>query len=406
MVEHSGLMLVGAFFALAWANHNIGAYHHFVEYDLGSLWGIHLTPHFIINDILMVFYFGIAAKEIREAFLPGGALQNRDAWGLPFLITAGGMAAPALCFIGMAMIIQRDLLPAGIAIPTATDIAFARLGGKFIYGSTKHPAVVLLTVLAINDDAGGLVVLAVFYQAWDFIGLGIGSVLLFVAIALTFAMRRFGITNYVAYVIPGAISWVALHIAGLHPVLALVPIVFFMPHSLRDEGLFGEEHRQGERRDTLNQFEHHFEVPIEVVLFAFAFFNAGVELSSIGPGTIAVLFSLDFGKPLGIFVVGIAAIRLLGYALPQGTTRADLLVVGMLAGVGFTVALFVAGVAYEQGVYLEQSRLGALLSFTSLGTAILTAWLLRVGRFRRHRREIVEPGVEQKCVTGVDRKVA
>lgn len=384
-------MVLGAIIALAWANTYLGSYHDLVDYEFGKVWDLHLTPHFIVNEILMGIFFALAGKEILEAFLQGGALHEKEARPLPFVATAGGMIGPAAIFAIGALVLDRDLL-AGTAIPTATDIAFVALAGKLIFGSLKHPVVQFLLVLAIADDAGGLAVLAIFYQEWDFVGLGIGAVLVTTALSLTlFLRKRMGVTNYLWYGIPAVICWVAFHRAGLEPAIALVPVVLLMPHARRDFGIFSEAHRNGQIKDTLNRFEHHMEVPVELILFAFAFVNAGVEMSTFGTGTMLVLIALVVGKPLGIVTVTVVAMKMRGYVLPQGMGQSELLIAGMLAGIGFTVALFVAGVAFEEGELLDATRLGALASFGAIFLSFGAAYLLKVGRFRSKKSNTLDP---------------
>lgn len=390
LIESSGLMVLGAIIALTWANTNLESYHDLVEHEFGKVWDLHLTPHFVINEALMGIFFALAGKEILEAFLKDGALHKKEARPLPFVATAGGMCGPAAIFAIGALILDRDLLP-GTAIPTATDIAFVALAGKLIFGSLKHPVVQFLLVLAIADDAGGLAVLAIFYQEWDFAGLGIGAVLVAVALFLTLFLRKqMGVTNYLWYGIPAVICWIAFHRAGLEPAIALVPVVLLMPHAKRDFGIFSEAHRNGELKDTLNQFEHHMEIPVEIILFAFAFVNAGVEISTFGTGTTLVFVALVMGKPLGIFMFTVVAMKLRGYELPQGMGQSELLVAGMLAGIGFTVALFVAGVAFEEGELLDATRLGALASFGAIALSFGSAYLFRVGRFNSKESSMFE----------------
>jgi len=387
-------MILGAFLALAWANANFDSYHSLVDYDIGTFGGFHFSPHSIINEILMCIFFALAGKEILEAFLPGGALNRPENRALPFIATAGGMLVPAGLFAVMALIIERDLLP-GLAIPMATDIAFAALFGKVIFGSLKHPVVQFLLVLAIADDAGGLIVLAVFYQDGDIAGLFTGGVLLAIALGLTLVLRKqFGVTSYLGYAVPGVISWIALHVAGLAPAISLVPVVLLMPHAKRDLGIFTEAHRNGQLKDTLNKFEHHMELPVEFILCVFAFVNAGVVISTMGNGTLFVLIGLLVGKPLGIFSFAVTAMKLRGYTLPDGMEKSDLLVMGMIAGIGFTVSLFVAGVAFVEGPLLDATRLGALASFGSAAVAIIYARVRGVGRFSRSKPFYTVPSAE------------
>lgn len=378
-------MVLGALVALAWANTSFSSYHDLIDYDMGTVGGFHLTPHSVINEIFMCVFFALAGKEILEAFLPGGALNRRESRSLPFIATAGGMLGPAGLFALLAFTFEQDLLR-GTAIPMATDIAFAALVGKFIFGSLKHPVVQFLLVLAIADDAGGLAVLAIFYQDGNPVGLATGGVLVAIALVLTIIMRKqLKLTHYVWYAVPGVISWIAFHEAGLEPAISLVPVVLLMPHAKRDVGIFTEAHRNGDVKDTLNRFEHHMELPVEMVLFAFAFVNAGVELSTVGNGTTFVLMGLIVGKPLGIYTFTVAAMKIRGYQLPVGMEKSDLLTMGMVAGIGFTVSLFIAGVAFDEGPLLDATRLGALASFASAAVAVVFARLRGIGRFSKRR---------------------
>jgi Na+:H+ antiporter, NhaA family len=179
------------------------------------------------------------------------------------------------------------------------------------------------------------------------------------------------------YVIgPGALSWTALYVGGVHPALALVPIVPFMPHSAVDLGLF--DPREEFRSDTLNRFEHWWATPVQVVLLLFGFANAGVPFERIGPGTYYVVAGLLLGKPLGIVLFSKLA-RLAGARLPPGLRSGDLLVVGVAASIGFTVALFFATAAFPDGMALAETKMGALLSFVAAPLALIVA---RVARAR------------------------
>jgi Na+:H+ antiporter, NhaA family len=185
------------------------------------------------------------------------------------------------------------------------------------------------------------------------------------------------------YVIAGgALSWTALFLGGLHPALALVPIMPFLPHAARDPGLFVEAPPQA--RDALSDFEHWWKYPVQVVLFLFGLANAGVRIEEIGNGTWVVLGAIVAGKPIGISIA-VALALLVGFKLPPRLCRRDVVVVGFVAGIGFTVALFFATAAFPTGAALSQTKLGALLSVGSAGLAIGMARVLRVGRFTASR---------------------
>jgi NhaA family Na+:H+ antiporter len=191
-------------------------------------------------------------------------------------------------------------------------------------------------------------------------------------------LRRRRVTDLWPYVaVGGSLAWVAFFRGGLHPALALVPIVPFLPHARRDAGLFEEPQRPGD--DPLSRFERMARVPAEIVLFLFGLANAGVPFTHVGTGTWIVAAALIVGKPLGIFLAVLVG-QLSGASLPA-IERRDLFVVGCVAGIGFTVALFFCTAAFPEGEALDQTKIGALLSFGAAGVATVAAWVFGVGRF-------------------------
>lgn len=360
--DNSLLLLVGTIAAVVWANVDLDGYLH-VAHPL----------HFWVNDVGMVFFFALAAKEVFEATLPGGSLASLRRALSPLAAAVGGMAAPALIYVALASTVGPGELIRGWAIPCATDIAFSAMVARVIFPG-GHPAIPFLLLLAIADDALGLVILALFYPSGtlSFVALT-GFMTAAVLLALWLRRRRTG--SFWAYVLgPGALSWAALYFGGFHPALALVPIVPFMPHSPRDLGLF--DPREERQLDTLNRFEHWWKVPVQFVLLLFGFANAGVPFAQIGPGTYFVLAGLLIGKPLGILLFSSGA-GWLGAPLPQGLGRGDLLVVGVAASIGFTVSLFFATAAFPDGSALDQTKMGALLSFAAAPLAIAIGRLVR-----------------------------
>jgi NhaA family Na+:H+ antiporter len=347
---------------VVWANVDLESYEH-VAHPL----------HFWVNDVGMVFFFALAAKEVFEATLPGGALHSPQQAMSPLAAALGGMAAPALIYAFLASTIGPQELIGGWAIPCATDIAFSAMVARAIFPA-NHGAIPFLLLLAIADDALGLVILAVFYPSGA-ISPGVLAALMAVALMLAFWLRSRRIRTFWAYVLgPGVLSWAALFYGGFHPALALVPIIPFMPHSPRDLGVF--DRREERLRDTLNRFEHWWAVPVQFVLLLFGFANAGVPFAEIGPGTYYVLAALLLGKPLGILIFSTVA-GWLGARLPQGLTFRDLLVVGIAASIGFTVSLFFATAAFPGGNALAETKMGALLSFAAAPLALVVARLVR-----------------------------
>jgi NhaA family Na+:H+ antiporter len=332
--------------------------------------------------VLMCFFFAIAAKEIWEALLPGGALSSARKAATPILATLGGVVGPALLYVIGAHWFQRPELTRGWAIPCATDIAFSYLVARFVFGA-RHPAIPFLLLLAIADDAIGLIILAVFYPTGKvnfplFFGCVTGAVLFNL-----FVLRRFKVTNFWAYlVVAGPLSWWGFHKGGIEPALALVPIIPTLPHAARDIGLFAEQDLRGAERptDTLNEFEHWWHNPVELVLMLFGFVNAGVLLSNVGLPTGLVSVGLLLGKPVGITLLTVVAIKLLRMEMPTGMNMRDVIVLGCMAGIGFTVALFVCTVAFPPGAVLDAAKMGALFSFSAALVAFVAAKVLRVNK--------------------------
>jgi Na+:H+ antiporter, NhaA family len=365
LVDNSALLLVGAVIALAWANLAPASYENFAH-----------ALHFAANDIGMAFFFALAAKEVFESTLPGGALGSGRSAALPVLAASGGMLGPALLFLGIAHSLDIPGLARGWAIPCATDIAFSALVARAIFGR-GHPAVPFLLLLAIVDDALGLVILAVFYPSGPLrpleAALMVGS-----AMAIAWLLRNRGVRSFWPYVLgAGLVSWIGLLRGGLHPALALVPIVPFMPHAVRDLGTFDE--RKDAQHDTLSEFEHWWKGPVELILLVFGLVNAGVPLASVGPATWAVVIAMMVGKPLGIGLAT-AAGWIATLELAEGVSWRDIVVLGTVSGIGFTVALFFATAA-SAGPLLDQGKMGALLSFAAAPAAAGLAMVLRVGRF-------------------------
>jgi NhaA family Na+:H+ antiporter len=369
IVEHSLLLAVGAVIALIWANTS----------DAERYYRIAARLRFAVNDIGMVFFFALAAKEIVEATSPGGALHTWRRASLPAIGAVGGMVAPALIYVAYVQWETQVVLMAGWAVPCATDIAFSYLVARLIYKTAHHPAIPFLLLLAIADDALGLVILAVFYPVGELHPLS-GSLLMAAAIAVSLGLRRAKVASFWPYVlVGGALSWAALETGGLHPALALVPIIPFLPHAPRDRGLFAAP--LSSAHDALTEFERAFKYPVQIVLLLFGFTNSGVRFGAVGAGTWAVLVAIVIGKPLGI-ALSVAVSVVAGLRLPPNLRWNDILVVGFAAGIGFTVALFFAVAAYPPGPILEQLKLGALLSVGSGVLAFAVAAVLRAGRFR------------------------
>ncbi len=397
--EFSLPLLIGVAIAMLWANLDYESYEHLIHWaPLGDLHvlGHHFTLHWVVNDVFMVLFFGIAAKEITESCLPGGNLNPIRKSINPLMATAGGVLGPVLVFfVGLSLVYggpsdDMETLRRGWGIPTATDIALAWLVARAVFGK-GHPAIDFLLLLAVADDAVGLVIIAVFYGDPSipaqprFLGL------ILVGMGVCYAMRRMNIRNWVPYIcVGGPLAWLGLAMAHLHPALALVFIVPMLPGPHRDTGLFKEQDevdRMGEmlaadlhiQHSPLHQFEHQLKLFVDLGLFFFAFTNAGVQLASIGPMTWLILGSLVIGKTVGVTLMGVIAMKM-GFPLPDRMGLNELVMAGFVASLGLTVALFVAGAAFTDPILLGQAKMGALFSgFVGL-TAIGLARILGMGK--------------------------
>ncbi|MFQ5630451.1 MAG: Na+/H+ antiporter NhaA [bacterium] len=375
LFENSLFLIFGAFAGLAWANIDHEGYEHLLHLKLsvnnwiGTLQtdGTRVIDmHYLVNDILMVLFFAIAGKEVWEATLPGGPLNNPRRAAVPIVAAVGGMAGPAFLYLwGASLLGQYTELNSGWAIPCATDIAFSYMVARIIFGP-GHPAIPFLLLLAIADDAMGLIIIAAFYpqEEVQFIWM----LLPVAAIIIGLIFRRKRLQSFWWYIaIPGVLSWIGFAKSGIHPALGLLPIIPTLPHEHVDKGLFNWEELKA--KDTLNEFEHWWKNPVELILALFGFFNAGVVFSAIGSPTFLVLAGLLLGKPIGIWLSGMLVAKGFKFGLPEGITPKDLLVIGFAGGIGFTVALFVATVAFPPGAIQDAAKMGALFSFSA---AILT----------------------------------
>jgi NhaA family Na+:H+ antiporter len=397
--EYSLLLIIGAVLALVWANLAPDSYHAFVHFPLIDSFVIGhlhvdetghghrtLTVLYLVDDVLMALFFAIAGKEVWEAvILEEGSLRGRRAL-TPLIATAGGMIGPAFFYVAGALVVGEFwALGQGWAVPTATDIAFSYLVGRMVFGA-GHPAVRFLLLLAIADDAGGLLILAVFYPTgalhpeWLLLSLGaaVSAWAFFNWLprrldrgrpdlpATTWTRRTL---SFWPYAVAGVLSWLGFQEAGIHPALGLLPVIPAIPHADVGFGIFAEE--ESRQTDLLNTMEHALKKPVEGILFLFGLVNAGVEFSAMGAATWLVMIGLLVGKPVGITLFGWWAAEKLKLGLPEGMRLSDLPVLGAVAGIGFTVALFVAGVAFPPGEVQDAAKMGALMSFGSAVIALI-----------------------------------
>lgn len=365
------LLLVAALLAMVIANSPLAAAYEAllatpVAIQIGAL--VINKPLFLwVNDGLMAIFFFLIGLEVKREFLEG-ELSSFSQVVLPGMGAIGGMLVPAAIYAwlnwGDAAAID------GWAIPVATDIAFAlALLGVF---ATRVPVAlkVFLLTLAIFDDLAAITIIALFYSG-DLSATALVSGAIALALAVT--MNICGVTRTSAYVLLGIVLWVAVLKSGVHATLAGVLIALCIP--IRDE----------EGRSPLKELEHDLHTPVAfVILPVFAFTNAGLTLSNMSmsellhPVTLGVIAGLFVGKPVGILLFVGLAVLLRMASLPKNVTWPQVAGVSFACGIGFTMSLFIAGLAFEHGSgeYFNGDRLGILVG--SVLSAIAAYVLLQI----------------------------
>jgi NhaA family Na+:H+ antiporter len=364
------VLLLGAAVALVWVNTDTAGYttfwHHALTIGPGEL-GITSSLVHWVNDALMTVFFFVVGLEIKRELVTG-ELHDRQRAALPAIAALGGMVVPALLFV--AVNLGGGAID-GWAIPMATDIAFA-VGVLALLGPRVPPSLKLfLLALAIVDDIGAIVVIAIFYSSgldgWWLVG-GVLTVLLVVV------MSRLRVDRPLAYVIPGVVLWYCLYKGGVEPTLAGVVLGLLTPARPR-RGVPVLERLE----DGLHPVSSFVIVPI------FALANAGVVLGGDAIDhalssrvTIGIVVGLVFGKFVGIFGASAIAVKARLGALPDGLGLRHLAGVAVLGGIGFTVSLFITDLAFR-GETIDDAKIGVLAAsaIAAVAGSIVLRFLLR-----------------------------
>ncbi len=414
-IESAGglVLLFNAALALAWANSPFAdSYHHLWETEIvvgAGSFAVRATLHHLINDGLMAVFFFLVGLEIKREVLAGELSTLRSA-ALPMAGALGGMLVPAALY---ALINARGPGAAGWGIPMATDIAFA-LGVLALFGRGIPPGLrVFLAALAIVDDIGAVLVIALFYAGGIVVGplVAAGALLCLAVIA-----NRVGVRSPWAYAVIGLALWGAVFASGVHATVAGVLLAMAIPARTRidersflsgaREALAGFEQSCAEGRTILTNQDHQYalhhlqhltdqaQAPLArleqglhgvvafIIMPLFALANAGVSLGGVGaelarhPVVLGVAAGLVIGKPLGISLLSWLAVRLGLAQLPEGVTWRGLYGVAALAGIGFTMSLFIAGLAFRDAGLLQAAKLGILGASLVAG---LAGWILLHG---------------------------
>lgn len=393
------VLLAAAVVALAWANspwRDVYAriWHAPIGLRFGSF-SFERDAHFWINDGLMTVFFFVVGLEIRREIHKGELSEARRA-ALPVVAALGGMVAPACVYFAIN---RGHESAAGWGVPMATDIAFA-VGALALLGRRVAPSLrIFLLALAVIDDVGAILVIAFFYSSGHSTG---GFVVLAVGLSMIAALQKVGVRLAWGYIPPAIVAWAGAYLSGVHPTLAGVAVGLMTPV----EAWFGPETfveqadatvqqiRDGEATDEqailphldrLNRARREAVSPLDSIEHAlhgwvafgimplFALANAGVPLGASalrGDGIrlfIGVTAGLVFGKPLGILGLSWLFARLRIAALPRGIGWPQIGVVGLVAGIGFTMALFIAELAFADGALLDVAKLGILVASAVAG---------------------------------------
>ncbi|RYZ07591.1 MAG: Na+/H+ antiporter NhaA [Myxococcales bacterium] len=397
------LLLVTAALALAWANSPWAeSYQHLWHTPLGVRVGAFVFERpleWVVNDGLMAIFFFLVGLEIRREVHCGELSEWRRA-ALPAAAALGGMLAPAGIYAALA---TSPDIRGGWGIPMATDIAFA-VGILTLLGKRVPPALrVLLLALAVIDDLGAIIVIAVFYSAGlDVSGFAVAAA----GLAGIVLMQRLGVRSKLAYVAPAVVAWAGVYSAGVHPTIAgvvvglMTPVRAWLgaegfvsdirrevqhleatePKSLSAHQLAGAlKHVNAAQREALSPAESLIHSLHPWVAFGimplFALANSGVSLEGAAfddaswrvAGSVAL--GLVVGKPLGVLLAIFVAVRLGLSRLPTGVTPLHLVVLGVVAGVGFTMALFIAQLAFADQRLLAAAKIGILIASGAAGLA-------------------------------------
>ncbi|MCB9729909.1 MAG: Na+/H+ antiporter NhaA [Deltaproteobacteria bacterium] len=372
------LLLAASVVAVLWASSPLG--HHLEglrELPLALGYGaVTLEKPLLlwVNDGLMAIFFLLVGLEVKRELLDG-SLASLKACALPVFAAAGGIAVPALVYTAFN---PTGPTASGWAIPAATDIAFA-LGILGILGSRVPTALkVFLTTVAVVDDIGAVLIIAIFHtDALNFFPLlwamGIFAGLL--------ALNRMGIRNLIPYLAGGAILWFAILKTGIHPTTTGVILALAIPAVPALDG-----HTRAERRPPAYRLEHRLHPwVLFLIMPIFALLNAGVTFEGgadhiASPVALGVLLGLLVGKPLGILGMSLLAHRLGLAELPAGVTWRQVHGAAWLGGIGFTMSLFIAGLAFDgDGSALVQAKFGLLLG-SALAAALGVAFIVAATR--------------------------
>ncbi|MDB2693547.1 Na+/H+ antiporter NhaA [Candidatus Pelagibacter bacterium] len=313
--------------------------------------GLKLSVHHWINDLLMAIFFFFVTLEIKREFIQG-ELSNLKKALLPIIGAVGGMVVPALVYVFINLGNSETLN--GWAIPSATDIAFS-LGILSLLGSRVPISLkIFLTALAIIDDLGAILIIAFFYSG----DLSISYLsLILISYILLLTLNKFGVKKFIPYLIIGAFMWFFTYKSGIHATIAGVLLASTIPHRIKEKDF-----------SLLIKLEHAISPYVAFMIMPiFAFANAGVSLEGLSlssllePVPLGILLGLFVGKQVGVMVLSFIAVKFGVAQMPDKSSWLSLYGVSILTGVGFTMSLFVGNLAFAESIqYIDGVKIGVL----------------------------------------------
>ena len=316
-------------------------------FSIGSI-DMHHPAYHWINDLLMAVFFLLVGLEIERELYIGELSDFRKAL-IPIFAAVGGMLVPASIHYSLN---AGTYAQSGFGIPMATDIAFA-LGMMSLLGS-RVPATlkVFLTALAIIDDLGAIIIIAIFYAK--------GFSLMYFALAIgvfiiLLIMNRAGINKLSLYIIPGILMWFFMHESGVHATITGVLLAFAIPF------------RDGSEKSVSYKLQHLLHKPVALFIIPlFALANTGIMISPellgglTSNNALGIIGGLFIGKPVGIFLFTLLAVKIGLSTLPEGVSWNQILGAGLLAGIGFTMSIFIALLAFNDSLVVDTSKVAIL----------------------------------------------
>ncbi|MDA7583207.1 Na+/H+ antiporter NhaA [Candidatus Pelagibacter sp.] len=352
----SGLvLLIAAIIALIISNSN------FSEHYFNSLnqylfiginnFGLKLSVHHWINDLLMAIFFFFVTLEIKREFIQG-ELSNLKKALLPIIGAIGGMVIPALVYVVINFGDTETLN--GWAIPSATDIAFS-LGILSLLGSRVPISLkIFLTALAIIDDLGAILIIAFFYSG----DLSVSYLsLILISYIFLLILNKFGVKRFLPYLLIGSFMWFFTYKSGIHATIAGVLLASTIPHRIKEKDF-----------SLLIKLEHAISPYVAFIIMPiFAFANAGVSLEGLSlssllePVPLGILLGLFVGKQVGVMIFSFVAVKTGAAQMPDNSSWLSLYGVSVLTGIGFTMSLFVGNLAFAENIqYIDGVKIGVL----------------------------------------------